>query len=160
MAGEQAMPLLLYLVVLLISVSSVLFELGWVLALGSHYQVSPVQIASHLRTETISYQREAATTPPPSITSPACDIEACKAAYYSFLTSDCTYQPYDGPRRICSKGALGASDAAAVFSAQALAARAQASTCNITACKAAYRTFDQADCTYQPSEGPRRFCAK
>jgi hypothetical protein len=34
MAGEQAMPLLLYLVVLLISVSSVLFELGWVLAFG------------------------------------------------------------------------------------------------------------------------------
>lgn len=32
--------------------------------------------------------------------------------------------------------------------------------CNIDACKKAYFTFDPADCTYQPLEGPRRLCRK
>jgi hypothetical protein len=32
--------------------------------------------------------------------------------------------------------------------------------CNIDACKEAYFTFNPADCTYQPSNGPRRLCTK
>ena len=32
--------------------------------------------------------------------------------------------------------------------------------CNVDACTAAYRSFRAADCTYQPSEGPRRLCTK
>jgi hypothetical protein len=32
--------------------------------------------------------------------------------------------------------------------------------CNIDACKEAYFTFNSADRTYQPLEGPRRLCAK
>jgi len=32
-----------------------------------------------------------------------CDQNACAAAYNSFRPSDCTYQPYDGPRRLCDK---------------------------------------------------------
>jgi hypothetical protein len=36
----------------------------------------------------------------------------------------------------------------------------QAPACNIAACTAAYRTFTAADCTYQPTEGPRRLCSK
>jgi cytoskeletal protein RodZ len=32
-----------------------------------------------------------------------CNIAACTASYHSFRASDCTYQPYDGPRRICTK---------------------------------------------------------
>ncbi len=35
--------------------------------------------------------------------SPHCDISACDAAYRSFRASDCTYQPYDGPRQLCTK---------------------------------------------------------
>jgi hypothetical protein len=31
-----------------------------------------------------------------------CDVQACTQAYSSFRASDCTYQPYSGPRRICS----------------------------------------------------------
>jgi hypothetical protein len=34
---------------------------------------------------------------------PACNIDACAAAYRSFTASDCTYQPFDGPRRLCTK---------------------------------------------------------
>jgi hypothetical protein len=31
----------------------------------------------------------------------ACNYEACAAEYRSFRASDCTYQPYDGPRQMC-----------------------------------------------------------
>jgi hypothetical protein len=43
----------------------------------------------------------------PGLSAPAsahanrCDVQACAAAYRSFRESDCTYQPYDGPRRMC-----------------------------------------------------------
>jgi BA14K-like protein len=30
-----------------------------------------------------------------------CDVDACAARYRSFRSSDCTYQPYEGPRRFC-----------------------------------------------------------
>jgi len=33
-----------------------------------------------------------------------CDQNACAAAYNSFRPSDCTYQRYDGSRRLCDKG--------------------------------------------------------
>jgi hypothetical protein len=32
-----------------------------------------------------------------------CNIDACTAAYRSFRPADCTYQPVDGPRRLCTK---------------------------------------------------------
>jgi hypothetical protein len=32
--------------------------------------------------------------------------------------------------------------------------------CNISACAAAYRSFRESDCTYNPSFGPRRLCEK
>jgi membrane peptidoglycan carboxypeptidase len=34
---------------------------------------------------------------------PQCDQAACAAAYQSFRSSDCTYQPYSGSRRQCEK---------------------------------------------------------
>ncbi|HVZ54952.1 MAG TPA: BA14K family protein [Pseudolabrys sp.] len=33
----------------------------------------------------------------------SCNVEACGRAYQSFTASDCTYQPYGGPRRLCTK---------------------------------------------------------
>ena len=30
-----------------------------------------------------------------------CDVSACAAAYHSFRESDCTYQPFEGERRVC-----------------------------------------------------------
>jgi hypothetical protein len=31
-----------------------------------------------------------------------CDVAACSRAYSSFRAADCTYQPYQGPRRACT----------------------------------------------------------
>jgi hypothetical protein len=36
----------------------------------------------------------------------------------------------------------------------------QGPKCNTQACSNAYRSFDAADCTYQPVNGPRRACRK
>jgi hypothetical protein len=33
----------------------------------------------------------------------ACNLSACAASYRSFRASDCTYQPFDGGRRLCTK---------------------------------------------------------
>lgn len=33
----------------------------------------------------------------------SCNVAACAAAYRSFTASDCTYQPLEGPRRLCTK---------------------------------------------------------
>ena len=33
-------------------------------------------------------------------------------------------------------------------------------SCNVQACSAAYRSFTSVDCTYQPSNGPRKLCTK
>jgi hypothetical protein len=32
-----------------------------------------------------------------------CNIDACKKAYFTFNLADCTYQPLEGPRRLCTK---------------------------------------------------------
>jgi hypothetical protein len=85
----------------------------------------------------------------------ACDIGACSTAYQTFRASDCSYQPYEGPRRLCtkSKRTAGADQSSSVD------AKAQ-HDCNIAACSAAYRSFDLTTCTYQPNYGPRRPCTK
>ena len=85
---------------------------------------------------------------------PLCDIQACDRAYRSFTASDCTYQPSDGPRRLCTRGTP-----PVAASTPRTDARAQA-TCNIAACSSAYVSFSAEDCTYQPLDGPRRICEK
>jgi hypothetical protein len=42
-------------------------------------------------------------TPEPPATILACNYQACSEAYRSFDASDCSYQPYDGPRRQCRR---------------------------------------------------------
>lgn len=38
------------------------------------------------------------------VASSMCDIAACQRAYRSFRAADCTYKPYQGPRRLCTRG--------------------------------------------------------
>ena len=87
---------------------------------------------------------------------PPCDIAACSAAHRSFRASDCTWQPYDGPRRLCTKGQPQQQEA----NAATVDPSQFSNKCDIAACRSAYFTFDPTDCTYQPSNGPRRLCAK
>lgn len=34
---------------------------------------------------------------------PRCDVSLCERYYHSFRASDCTYQPYEGPRQYCTR---------------------------------------------------------
>jgi hypothetical protein len=99
---------------------------------------------------------------------PKCDVSACTSAYRSFRKSDCTYHPRRGPRRLCTNGVVpsepsGAPDAAATSNSDANANLQSNARCNVNACAAAYGSFNQSDCTFQPYQplgGPRRLCAK
>jgi penicillin-binding protein 1A len=83
----------------------------------------------------------------------ACNIAACSRNYRSFRASDCTYQPYRGPRRMCP--ILGQSAGAAPSTAPLATPQ-----CNIAACSRAYKSFRVSDCTFQPHRGPRRLCQR
>ena len=119
-----------------------------------------------------------------------CDADACAAAYRSFRESDCTYNPSYGPRRLCTKGdpakfitvapakpteesapvtAPTVGEAAApapevpgsIMAPEPGSAPAAApARCNVSACAAAYRSFRESDCTFNPSSGPRRVCER
>ena len=109
-----------------------------------------------------------AAAPVGNASSPACNVAVCAAAYRSFTAADCTYQPGDGPRRLCTKGAPPATPVAAVPASPAPvspattpAAEARALACNVAACSRSYpRSFNAADCTFKPAEGPRKACTK
>lgn len=100
----------------------------------------------------------------PQAAAPLCDVQACAAHYRSFNPADCTYQPFDGPRRLCKVGnpPPQASDKPAATDLQTSDATKPAApaSCNYDACAAAYRSFDPATCTWQPFEGSRRQCTK
>ena len=55
-------------------------------------------------------QAAAEATPVSLASRRACDVQACSRAYRSFRESDCTYQPFSGPRQVCV-GPPGAKDA-------------------------------------------------
>ena len=44
-----------------------------------------------------------ATSPASAPVSARCNIDTCAAAYRSFRVADCTFQPYEGPRRLCTR---------------------------------------------------------
>jgi hypothetical protein len=111
-------------------------------------------------TPTIMTPEQLAAQPPAESEQPKCDIAACAAAYHSFRASDCSWQPYEGPRRFCDKGQPPQDAAAADPNAATDAAQQISDKCDIAACKQAYFTFTPSDCTYQPSNGPRRLCTK
>jgi hypothetical protein len=181
--------------VLLVAVSSVLFGLDWTSAPMQPMPetknlvfvapppppppqpvAAPVEAAPSVQPVVAVAPPPVAPPPPapaPQVAAPPlpkCDISACTRAYHSFTESDCTYQPSDGPRRLCTKGVVPkeAGGAAAPADAQAQSnappdaqAGAQPTgTCNVNACAAAYGSFTASDCTYQPFNGPRRTCEK
>ena len=225
------MSLLLYVAVLLVSLSSVLFGLGWLSTPEPHYPATAAQVANRASppktdgratltpvypaapgasvadsskavaskpasspspeaappqqtvaattasSDTAASNTQSTQTADPANASPsadrassategaasaaatpACDVAACERAYFTFRASDCTYQPYDGPRRLCTKGTPPQQKSASAEDARAQVTPSQA--CNVSACEAAYRSFDPSDCTYQPYDGPRRLCTK
>jgi penicillin-binding protein 1A len=48
-------------------------------------------------------QQQTVSQSPTETPAPTCNYRACENAYQSFRASDCTYQPYGVPRRLCTK---------------------------------------------------------
>jgi BA14K-like protein len=67
-------------------------------------QAAAPALAANDEAKTAMAAPAANTTPPPAATQSValCNIAACSAAYRSFRASDCTYQPFNGPRRACT----------------------------------------------------------
>jgi BA14K-like protein len=164
---SRTMQFLVYLTVLMVSVSTVLLEIHWLTTPppqpkpavqasappprpkveGPNAELSPIYprrveparptsaLANDIAAKSETGQKPAAETtgvatraddsasasppdnaqnaqayaPPPKQNAPdeaaasnnRCDVQACASAYKSFRASDCTYQPYGGPRRVC-----------------------------------------------------------
>jgi hypothetical protein len=75
---------------------------------------SPVQSDSLATSSDSNPPLQRAEVQPPSINSqssnaqgssdqPGCDVSLCERYYRSFRASDCTYQPYGGPRQYCAR---------------------------------------------------------
>lgn len=190
------MPILVYLAVICVAAGSVLFGLDWLSAplspmpnitVAARYLPPPAPprtvapppapvIVAPASPSILAPQPPVIAAAPPSIPQadvlapadappplvaeeppqPKCDVDACTEAYRSFRAADCTYQPSFGPRRLCTKGTPPPDSA----SATPAAAPQPPASCNVAACSAAYFSFTASDCTYQPTDGPRRLCTK
>lgn len=176
------MSFLVYLFVLVVAASSVVFGLDWMqaplqppaqaerpaqtqstkaepdkLAVKTNTASAKQAGAETTGTTSQSVDRASAQQETKTAASPLCDISACEQAYHTFSPADCTYKPYDGPRRLCTRGNPPRRHSAVL--AAAGEARAQAG-CNVSACSSAYQSFEAATCTYQPYDGVRRLCTK
>jgi cell division septation protein DedD len=182
------MPFLLYIAVALVAVFGVAVEMDLLAEPTRHIERAALTELPRAPVATPQQATDARALPPDAtkgvITPPdafaralaekpqarstaTCNIEACAAAYHSFTATDCTYQPLEGARRLCDKGepAKSAGEAEKTAASTSIMApepdgkQAQV-TCHVDACAAAYHTFTESDCTFQPSDGPRRLCAK
>jgi 1A family penicillin-binding protein len=81
-----------------------------------------------------------------------CDRAACAAAYSSFRSSDCTYQPHAGPRKLCEKEG----PEEAVQPLEHVSTASASRLCDPDRCARRYRSFDPLTCTYQPYGGRSR----
>jgi len=57
----------------------------------------PGQVASQIPPMSVS------ATPTTSAVSAQCNVRACARTYRSFRASDCSFQPYRGPRQLCTR---------------------------------------------------------
>ena len=106
-----------------------------------------------------------------------CNVSLCASSYHSFRASDCTYQPWSGPRQICAASmqaqdgrtqAAGDAPGISVATGPSAAASVPGSgvspgsspgQCEIAVCASHYSSFRATDCTYQPfGGGPRQRC--
>jgi hypothetical protein len=121
--SDRTKSFIVYSAVLVVAVCNIVFGLNWVTATGPQSRplagiagpgAAPLAVgqtapanAGVLQTDGSDAAAQATAPIAPAASEPAppkCDVNACAEAYRSFRTSDCTYQPSGGPRRLCTKG--------------------------------------------------------
>src|SRR5262245_5485292 len=174
-SGEGgAMRLAVYGVVLAIALGSVLFGLDWLSAPMSPMvdtkaglsavppPVAPKAEVSAATTPSAAVAPNAAKPTPAAPAQPRANLGAPIVApglspSQSAATQSATQSPSPSSNQNASP--VPVSSAAAQADVPGVPAEPQA-RCNVNACTAAYRSFTPSDCTYQPSNGPRRLCTK
>jgi hypothetical protein len=142
------MRLAVYGAVAAIALGTVLLGLDWVSA-----PMSPM-------TDTEAGLRAVAprvAAPAPAVTPPVI-VSATPSTSQATIGAPIISPNLTAPKNADVPASAGATAQAAP--AEPAAAPEPAVRCNMNACAAAYQSFRAADCTYQPSNGPRRLCAK
>ena len=162
------MSLLLYLAVLLVSVSSVLFGLDWLAAPAPQYK-PPVVVAAnhasepalpplrHLGSDAAARLTAQPVAPPAIAKAPAAAPAPAKTAAKTVAQA----QPVIAPPPDAKVNAPPPAPAVAAAEPEAAPADIAAAEpapepapkCDVRACEAAYISFRAEDCTYQPSFG-------
>jgi hypothetical protein len=143
----EAMRIAVYCAVAIIALGSALLGLDWLPA-----PMSPmVDTEAGLR----------AVAPRVAAPAPAVAPQPTAAPTASFAPKATIGTPIVSPNLVVPRSAdVPASSGATAQAVPAEPVAAPAIRCNMNACAAAYQSFRAADCTYQPSNGPRRLCAK
>jgi len=72
-------------------------------ALAPEPQQPPVSVPTSEPTTGTGRARPTSPSGATAGVAPNCNVQACAAAYRSFVAADCSYQPINGPRRRCEK---------------------------------------------------------
>jgi len=133
-----------YIAVLIIALGSVVFGLDWVSAPMSPMPDLKVAVAPWI--PPIVAPAPVVVVPVPTIIAPAPSVAA---------------SPIPEPAApAASRQMIGAGVAQPAGASAGRTASEAPPNCNVSACAAAYFTFQAADCSYQPVNGPRRRCTK
>ena len=158
---DEAMRLVVYGAVAAIALGSVLLGLDWLSA-----PMSPmVNTEAGLRVVAPPRAAVPATAPVATVSTPAPEVAAPKATIAAPIVSpnlaaprsvELPASPLYSAGRACR-----ANSTAQAVPVEPIAGSQPTVRCNVNACATAYPpSFRATDCTYQPSNGPRRLCAK
>jgi hypothetical protein len=178
------MQFLVYITVLMVSVSTVLLEIHWLTSPppqpkpavqaarvsaprpkieGPNAELSPVYPTKPRAVRTDQSAANAQQPQPPANTSTAVETSAkAEPVQKPAAETSGIAAREDDTRESVAVGANAtpnSADKARDPGAQTVAVGSN-NRCNIQACSSAYKSFRESDCTYQPFEGPRRFCEK
>ncbi len=164
------MQFLVYLTILMVSVSTILLEVHWLTspppqpkpALQTASAAAPVpKTEGPNATLSPIYPKKPDTAPVDSASNVQQSDTADAAAPQRSAVETTGVAAREGDGRP-SMAAMNATNG--VNSSQQGAARAEVAMpnnrCDVQACANAYKSFRASDCTYQPFEGSRRFCEK
>jgi len=107
------MPFIVYLAILTATLFSVVLEWDSLVEHppAARHTVHAAAPAGPPPPQTATDAVAPVTPPPAQLVQPAaaeapaahCNVDACAGAYRSFRASDCTWQPNEGSRRLCTK---------------------------------------------------------
>lgn len=144
------MSLLLYLAVVVVSLSGVIFGLDWAAAPAPEYRpATHVVVRSHGPPPVQHLGSDAATRP---VVPAAPNVTVAVKPVAPTLPAQ--------PPTVAAANPPSAPVVEPEAPPAAIAVAEPLPKCDVNACQAAYISFRAADCTYQPSFGPRRLCEK